>query len=580
MIWSATAGDTATFAFSGVEVGVGFLGSRFGGRAEIFIDGVSRGVIDTYRTEDDLLSVYYDGLAAGPHTLAITVLGTSHPNASGTRVYLDYIDVWDGTPLPDGTFEQDDSRVLRSPDWYTQADVNASGGSYAGEGLLNQASMWFPFNGNSVTFQAMARSDGDQFAVAKIDGQFVGHLNLYNSTTVTRTFSFDGLGAGLHVLHIQRHRGELAVDAFRTPGSAPFFTPPSYAGIVRYEENDPAMRYGGWPFSQRPQSWFLTSIGQASGSFVIGSGTTNNTASLQFNGTWVSVGFLARNNGGQAEILIDGVSQGHRRPVQRGRQRESGEVRRPERRAAHRRGAGGRRAAPPSTQNNVWIDYIDVYDGSVVSDSFSNANLAQRNGRVHFSASLGTFPAANGIEGDYTGIGLGQPDANVWYSFVGDSVTFYGFTRNNNPTVEVYIDDVLVATETMDYDFTNSPIAFHYTGLGDGPHVMRVNNTTNMRVDGFAANPTALTPYLPMVEWYDDTPAGNGAPFFGSLGMVSGMAAGDINNDGVVELVFGSDTHDRSGASSSSTAPTAATRATATRSCGPKTSAARRSTAR
>jgi len=30
--------------------------------------------------------------------------------------------------------------------------------------------------------------------------------------------------------------------------------------------------------------------------------------------------------------------------------------------------------------------------------------------------------------------------------------------------------------------------------------------------------------------------------FFGSVGMVSGMAAGDINNDGVVELVFGSDT--------------------------------------
>ncbi|HSN75257.1 MAG TPA: hypothetical protein VL334_09240, partial [Anaerolineae bacterium] len=545
VIWSGTANDTITFTFSGVAVGVGLLADRFGGRAEVFLDGVSQGVIDTYRADNDFLSVYYDGLAGGPHTLTATVLGTSHPNASGTRVYLDYIDVWNGTPLGNGTFEQDDSRVLRSLGWdLGVTDANASGGSYARDGLVSYASMWFPFSGDSVTYQAMARSDGDQFAIAKIDGQFVGYLNLYSSTITPRTFSFDGLGAGLHVLHIQRHRGELTVDAFRTPGAAPFYSQPSYSGIVRYEENDPALRYSGWPYSQRPQTWFENNIGQASGNFVVGSATANNTASLQFNGAWVSIGFRTRSNAGQAEILIDGVSQGVV-----GLYSANDDV--------TSRQFGGLSAGPhtvevrvvgapdpPSTQNNVWIDYIDVYDGLVVSDSFSNANLAHSssNNRVHFSSFLGTFPAANGIEGDYTGIGVGAPDANVWYSFVGDSATFYGFTRSNNPTVDVFIDDVLVATETMDYDFTDSPLAFHYTGLSDGPHVMRINNTSGMRVDGFAANPSALVPYLPMVEWYDDAPAGNGAPFFGSLGMVSGMAAGDINNDGIVELVFGADT--------------------------------------
>ncbi|MEI2691379.1 MAG: transglutaminase domain-containing protein [Anaerolineae bacterium] len=541
VIWSATAGDTATFAFNGVEVGVGFLSSRFGGNAEIFIDGVSQGVIDTYRAEDELLSAYYDGLAAGPHTLAINVLGTSHPNASGTRVYLDTIDVWDGTPLPDGTFEQDDARVLRSADWSNQADANASGGSYGREGLFNQASMWFPFSGDSVTFQAMARSDGDQFAIAKIDGQFAGYLNLYSDTTITRTFSFDGLGAGLHVLHVQRHRGELTVDAFRSPGSAPFYTPPAYSGIVRHEENHPAMRYNGWPYRERPQSWSESGVVQASGSTVAGSSTANNTASLQFDGTWVNIGFRTRSNGGQAEILIDGVSQGIVGLYSANEDVTSVQY-------------GGLSAGPhtvevrvvgapdpPSTQNNLWLDYIDVYDGTIVPDAFSNANKAQHNGRIHFSTYLGTFPAANGIEGDYTGI-TAAASANVWYSFVGDSFTFYAFSRNNNPQIEVIIDETITDTVSVDYDFTDSPVAFHYTGLSDGPHVVRVSNASNMRVDGFAANPTALTPYLPMVEWYDDTPAGNGAPFFGSLGMISGMAAGDINNDGVVELVFGSDT--------------------------------------
>ena len=220
----------------------------------------------------------------------------------------DYVDVWDGIALADGTFEQDDGRVLRSLGWDTITDAGASGGSYARDGIVSYASMWFPFSGDSVTYQAMARSDGDQFAIAKIDGQFVGYLNLYSSSTVTRTFSFDGLGAGLHVLHIQRHRGELTVDAFRTPGTAPFFTPPNYSGIVRYEENNPAMRYNGWPYSNRPQSWFENNIGQASGNFVLGSATTNDTSSLQFNGTWVNIGFRTRSNAGQAEILIDGVS--------------------------------------------------------------------------------------------------------------------------------------------------------------------------------------------------------------------------------------------------------------------------------
>jgi transglutaminase-like putative cysteine protease/uncharacterized membrane protein len=541
VIWSGTAGNAVTFPFSGVAVGVGWMADRFGGRVEALIDGVSQGVIDTYRADNDYLSAYYDGLAAGPHTLTLNVLGTSHANASGTRVYLDFVDVWDGAPLPDGTFEQDDARVLRSGDWYNETDASASGGSYGREGLINQASMWFPFSGDSVSYQAMARSDGDQFAIAKIDGQFAGYLNLYSATPITRTFSFDGLGSGLHVLHLQRHRGELTVDAFRTPGSAPFFTPPVYSGIVRHEENHPAMRYNGWPYSQRPQSWSESGVVHASGSVVVGSSTTNNTASLQFNGTWVNIGLRTRSTGGQAEVLIDGVSQGIVGLYSAADDVTALQV-------------GGLSAGPhtvevrvvgapdpPGTQNNVWLDYIDTYDGTAVSDSFSNANRAQHNGRIHFSTYLGTFPAANGREGDYTGV-TAATNANVWYSFVGDSFTFYAFSRNNNPQIEVIIDETITDTVSVDYDFSDSPVAFHYTGLADGPHSVRVSNISNMRVDGFAANPTSLTPYLPMVEWYDDAPAGNGAPFFGSIGMVSGMAAGDINNDGIVELVFGSDT--------------------------------------
>ena len=248
VIWSTTASDTASFAFDGVKVGVGFLGSRFGGRAEIFIDGVSQGVIDTYRNEDEMISFYYDGLAAGPHTLAINVLGTSNSNASGARVYLDFIDVRDGTPLPDGTFKQDDSRVLRSGDWYNEANVNASGGSYGREGLLNQASMWFPFSGDSVTYQAMAR---ERRRVRRRQNRrpVRGHARPRQRQHCHAHLLLRRPGRGAHVLHIQRYRGELAVDAFRQPGSAPFFTPPAIGAFQRYEEDWPAILFNGTAYN-------------------------------------------------------------------------------------------------------------------------------------------------------------------------------------------------------------------------------------------------------------------------------------------------------------------------------------------
>ncbi|MCB0238763.1 MAG: hypothetical protein KDH08_08975, partial [Anaerolineae bacterium] len=531
-IWSGTVGDTVSFDFSGVKVGVGFFADRFGGNIEILIDGNSQGVFDSYRTDPDFLSIYYDGLAPGPHTLTLNLLGASHPNSSGARLYLDYIDVWDGTPLPDGWFEQDDSRVLRSNGWDTITGANASGGTYGRDGLYNGANAWFPFSGDSVTYQAMALSNGDEFAIAKIDGEFAGYLNLYSSTTMTRTYSFEGLGAGLHVLQIQRNRSELTMDGFQTPGSAPFFTPPSYTGMVRYEENDPAIRYNGFAYSQRPQSWYDVGVTQTSGSHVLETSVANDTASLQFNGTWVNIGFRTRSNGGQAEILIDGISQGFIGLYSASEDVKSvqyGDLT-PGPHTVEVRSTGN--PDPPSTTARIWLDYIDVYDGTAVSDAFSNANLAQHNGRIHFSSWLDTYPAPTGIEGDYTSVS-NATGANIWYSFYGDSFTFYAFSRNNNPQIEVIIDDTITDTVSVDYDFTDTPVAFHYTGLPVGPHSVRVTNISNMRVDGFAANPPNTYPYAPMVEWYDNAPAGNGAPFFGSIGMVSGMAAGDINNDGV-----------------------------------------------
>ena len=115
VIWSGTVGDTVTFAFNGVKVGAGFMADRFGGKVEIFVDGVSRGVIDTYRRRRGLrqrllrwpggraahADVKRAGRPAIPTPAARASIWTTSTSGTARR--------W-----PDGTFEQDDARVLRS----------------------------------------------------------------------------------------------------------------------------------------------------------------------------------------------------------------------------------------------------------------------------------------------------------------------------------------------------------------------------------------------------------------------------------------------------------------------------------
>ncbi len=119
--YSSIAGDTASFDFTGTWVQVGFIASQECGEAEILIDGVSQGIVDlygpTFNSAADVASFIFDGLPDTAHTLVIRVTGTSNPFANGQLVKLDYVDTWDGTLMPAGTFEEDQPRVWYSDDW-------------------------------------------------------------------------------------------------------------------------------------------------------------------------------------------------------------------------------------------------------------------------------------------------------------------------------------------------------------------------------------------------------------------------------------------------------------------------------
>jgi uncharacterized membrane protein len=533
---SDTAGDTATFALSGTWLHLGFATDRDGGQAEILIDGTSHGIVDTYSNQVDVASFVYSGLANTAHTLTINVLGTAHPNAIDNEVKLDYIDTWDGTLYPDGLVEQTSTRVWRSRDWSEVSDTDASGGSYMTNNISGNA--WFPFTGDSVTLIAFANYQANRVSIY-IDGVWQVNPIIYNSTDITRTVSFDNLSPGPHVMQVRRYYNNAHVDGFITPAIEPGYTPPSYTGIVRYEADHPAMLYNGYPWRVMPQSWSIDIVTQASDTSISTSNDSTDTASLTFDGQWVSIGLRTRNRGGLAEVYIDGTSYGLIDSFS-----DNEDVR------VYNFGglAPGThtleiqpRPDPGAIYDYTYLDYIDVWDGSIMPDDFANAHKAQESGRLHYSNSGVDETHPNALQGDFVASGLPNTNSNVWYTFTGDSFTLYGFTRQNTSDMEVFVDGQLIDTISLNYPFSQQPLAFHYTGFEDGPHSVRVHNIWEMRVDGFASNPASLVPYQPIVEWYDDTPAGNGAPFFGTYGIAAGMAAGDVNGDGVVEIVVTAD---------------------------------------
>ncbi|GIK54769.1 MAG: hypothetical protein HND44_04885 [Chloroflexi bacterium] len=536
MYSSGNPGDTISLTFNGVSVGVGLYGALQSGYAEIFIDGVSQGIIDAYRRDPATVSVYYHDLAPGSHTLTINVLGQKNPFANNDLVQLDYIDVWDGTALPDGTFEELDERIQRSYRWSLNSHAQASGGQYLQDAITGSANAWFPFTGDSVTFRAIANNQGSQWTKVHIDGQPFAEINLYNDTVVSRTYSFNNLGPGLHVLQLERYYGELTVDAFTTPGSPPFYQTPVYTGVVRYEQDDPALVYNGVAaYNQRPQSWSEEYQWDSSNGYSVLSTTANDSVSLTFDGRWASVGFFTNQYGGQAEIFVDGVSYGAVGTYSANSGVKSFTV------SGLLTGTHTISVTvlgipdPPSPQVRIHLDYIDVWDGQPMPDEIVNASQVEMNGRIHTSDLLNTVSHPNGINGDYVVNGAGNYPGNLWYAFTGDSFTFYGFSHNvGTPLMDVYVDGQFVETVDLSYPFSLQPIAHHFSGFGEGAHVVYIDQNNAMRVDAFASNQPPIA-YRPLAEWWESARTG-GASWWG--GVHSALAAGDLDGDGSVEIAL------------------------------------------
>ena len=94
-VYSTTAGNEATLAFTGTAVDwIGFLGPQTG-IARVFLDGVLAAEVDTYSPTEQVQAVVFraTSLANTSHTLTIEVTGQQNPASTGTYIVVDAFDV-------------------------------------------------------------------------------------------------------------------------------------------------------------------------------------------------------------------------------------------------------------------------------------------------------------------------------------------------------------------------------------------------------------------------------------------------------------------------------------------------------
>jgi hypothetical protein len=95
------ANETASFTFTGTSVTWNTAKTTESGKAQVLIDGVSKGTFDLYAATNAMYPVTFSGLTTGKHTIVVKVLGTKNAASSNTNVVVDGFTV--GTTLSDDT---------------------------------------------------------------------------------------------------------------------------------------------------------------------------------------------------------------------------------------------------------------------------------------------------------------------------------------------------------------------------------------------------------------------------------------------------------------------------------------------
>jgi hypothetical protein len=210
-VTSNVAGATATVTFTGTTVSWIGLKCSICGIASVSIDGGAATSVDTAGAAapgspglDSEVVFTASGLAAGGHTMVITVTGTT--SSGGAHIAVDAFDVTGargGAPPTVTRIEDTDPAVSYSGEWIRLTDPRGTNGTGA-EANVAGAMATLTFTGTEVRWIGF-RFERGGIARVHVDGTFVGEVDTYAPSEVAQVevFSAGPFPRGPHTLTIE-----------------------------------------------------------------------------------------------------------------------------------------------------------------------------------------------------------------------------------------------------------------------------------------------------------------------------------------------------------------------------------------
>ena len=203
---SPKGGETVTLTFKGTGIKVIGCTNKDRGKIEVFIDGKSQGVVDTYSASTVRQVEYFskDDLKAGIHTLQLKVLNEKQAASSGTKIELDAFEILDST--------------LVAP---TGVTVSSKSGMTTVSKANSTLQLKATVEPENATDKTVTWSTSDDSIATVDDKGLVTFLSKNGTVTITATSAADATKTGTIELKVAIKQDVAEVETIVEDGNVP-----------------------------------------------------------------------------------------------------------------------------------------------------------------------------------------------------------------------------------------------------------------------------------------------------------------------------------------------------------------------